>query len=870
MGDIARLTNCTTGGPVFVDVKDGKILRITPIEFDDTDAPSWTIEARGRRFSPPRKTTASPWTVAHRSTIYSPKRILTPLRRVDFDPKGARNIQNRGVSGYEPITWEEALDTVAEEMIRLHREVGPAAMLSTPGSHHLWGNVGYRHSALLRFLGLVGHTYAEHNPDSWEGWHWGAMHMWGNSFRLGINEQYGLLEDALNNVELIIYWSADPEATGNGVYGAQEGSVRRGWLKELGVRTIVIDPYLNHTGALWGGKWFAPRLGTDVALGLAIAFTWLTEDTYDKDYIAKRTTGFDEWKDYVLGETDGVAKTPAWADGECGIPAREIRALAREWATKKTMVAAGAPGGMGGACRSASGNEWARTMVALAAMQGLGKPGSNLWGTTSGTPVDCSFVFPGYAEGGISGDTNNSAAGFRWVNRMFPNGGAVVNPQHSTEGQTVPRLRIAEAMRHQHEEWRGKGFSGSHIESQFQKYEYPAPGYPHVSMYYRYGGSFFGTMTETNRYVTAYREGKVPFVVNQAIWFEGETKFADIILPACTNFERWDIGEFANCSGYIADSYQFCNHRVIVFQQKCIEPLGESKSDYEIFCELSKRMGLYEAFSMGGKSDLDWVKDYYHATDMPAAMTWEQFAKKGYYVVPAPPEKRAKPAMRWFAEGRAKDTPDWGPAPWDQIKGEGLQTASGKIEFVCSSLKRLEATGTIDPERPAVGPQYIPSWEGHRTTKLYKKYPLQMVSPHPKFSFHTMGDAKDSWMNEVKDNRMLKPDGNYYWIMRVNSKDAEARGIADGDLIRAFNDRGSVILAAQVTERVPPGTVHSYESCGDYLPLGEPGHSPDIAGCVNILTPKRYITPTSTGMANNSCLIQVEKWAGPAKKGGAR
>ena len=66
-------------------------------------------------------------------------------------------------------------------------------------------------------------------------------------------------------------------------------------------------------------------------------------------------------------------------------------------------------------------------------------------------------------------------------------------------------------------------------------------------MYYSYGGSFFGTMTETNRYVKAYREGKVPFVVNQCIWFEGEAKFADIILPACTNFERWDIGEWANC-----------------------------------------------------------------------------------------------------------------------------------------------------------------------------------------------------------------------------------------------------------------------------------------------------------------------------------
>jgi anaerobic selenocysteine-containing dehydrogenase len=864
MGDVVRYTNGTTGGPVFVDVKDGKILRITPMEFDDSDAASWTISARGQEFTPPRKTTASPWTVAHRSTIYSSKRILTPLKRVDFDPKGARNPQNRGTSGYEPISWDEALDIVAEEMIRLKREVGPAAVLTTPGSHHMWGNVGYRHSAYFRFMNLLGFTYGEHNPDSWEGWHWGAMHMWGNSHRLGINEQYGLLEDALKNSELIIYWSADPEATCNGVYGGHEGNIRRRWLKDLGVRMIVIDPYFNHTGALLCDKWFSPRMGTDVAMGLGIAYTWLVEDLYDKEYIATRTTGFDEWKDYVLGKTDGVPKTPEWAEKESAIAARDIRALAREWASKKTMLAAGGPGGMGGACRASFGNEWSRTMVALAAMQGLGKPGSNIWGTTSGVPVDCSFMFPGYAEGGISGDTLNSAAGFRFVNRMFPLGGATVNPHHSTEGQTVPRLRIPEAMRHESFEWRGKGFCGSHIESQFQKYEYPAPGYPHVQMYYRYGGSFFGTMTDTNRYVTAYREGNVPFVVNQAIWFEGETKFADIILPACTNFERWDISEFANCSGYIADSYQFANHRVIVFQQKCIEPLGESKSDYDIFVELSKRLGIYGPFTMGGKSDLDWVKDYYQATDMPGAMSWDEFAKKGYYVVPSPEEKKSAPALRWFAEGRAKDTADWGPAPWDQLGGEGLQTMSGKIEFVASSLTRLEATGTIDPERPAMGPQYLESWEGHHTAELYGKYPLQMVSPHPKYSFHTMGDGKDSWMNEVKDHRVLI-DGHYYWIMRVNGKDATARGIAEGDLIRAFNDRGSVILAAQVTERVPPGTAHSYESSSEYEALDEPGYSPDIGGCVNILTPKRFITPTSTAMANNSCLIQVEKWGGEAK-----
>ena len=178
---------------------------------------------------------------------------------------------------------------------------------------------------------------------------------------------------------------------------------------------VFIDPYYTPTAELFSDKWFAPRLGTDVAFGLAIAHTWLAEGTYDKEYVAARTTGFEEWKDYVLGKTDNVPKTPEWAEGECGIPARQIRALAREWGAKKTMLAAGGLGGWGGACRSATGNEWARTMVALAAMQGYGKPGVNIWGTSQGAPSDCSFVFPGYAEGGISGDPEKSAAAYRFL-----------------------------------------------------------------------------------------------------------------------------------------------------------------------------------------------------------------------------------------------------------------------------------------------------------------------------------------------------------------------------------------------------------------------------------------------------------------------
>jgi len=235
-------------------------------------------------------------------------------------------------------------------------------------------------------MNLVGYCYADHNPDSWEGWHWGAMHNWGFSWRLGIPEQYDLLEDALKNTEMIVFWSSDPEAT-SGIYSAFEHTNRRFWLKDLGVKMVFIDPYYNHTAGLFSDKWFSPRLGTDVAFALGIAFVWITEDLYDKDYVLNRTVGFDKWKDYVLGKTDGVPKTPEWAERESNIPAREIKALAREWASKKTMLSAGALGGWGGACRSAYGTEWARLMVLLMALRGLGKPGVNIWGTTQGAPA---------------------------------------------------------------------------------------------------------------------------------------------------------------------------------------------------------------------------------------------------------------------------------------------------------------------------------------------------------------------------------------------------------------------------------------------------------------------------------------------------
>jgi len=175
----------TNGGPLHVYVKDGKIIRTNMIEFSDDDPEAWTIEARGKKFSPRRRSNVAPHGLASRSAVYSDDRVLYPMKRVDFNPDGERNPQNRGKSGYERISWDEALDIVSKEIMRQKRVHGPGSILLAHPSHHQWGNVGYYLSAMMRFGNTVGVSRMALNPDSWEGWYWGAQHHYGNSMRIG-------------------------------------------------------------------------------------------------------------------------------------------------------------------------------------------------------------------------------------------------------------------------------------------------------------------------------------------------------------------------------------------------------------------------------------------------------------------------------------------------------------------------------------------------------------------------------------------------------------------------------------------------------------------------------------------------------------
>ena len=266
-------TNCSGGGPVSVYVKDGEIVRIRPLAIDENDFRPWTIRANDKSFSPPKKVTVAPYVLAERERVYAHDRIKYPLIRADFNPNGDRNPAMRGKSGYNRISWDEALDIVAGEMKRIRQTYGNEAITALTSSHHNWGIVGYKLGPFMRFFNLIGFTQVFDNPDSWEGFHWGAIHTYGFYWRLGAPEQYDLLEDALKNTDMVIFWSNDPDST-RGSYNGQDNAIWLLWLKEAGKQLYFIDPFCNYTAAVRADKWIAPRPGTDAAMAMAAFLPW--------------------------------------------------------------------------------------------------------------------------------------------------------------------------------------------------------------------------------------------------------------------------------------------------------------------------------------------------------------------------------------------------------------------------------------------------------------------------------------------------------------------------------------------------------------------------------------------------------------------
>ena len=838
------------GGPLTIHTVDGVIRRVRPIVLTDDDAPGWVIKAHGKEYTPQRKTTLSLLGFTEKDRTYSYDRIKYPMIREDFveTPDGQnRNTENRGKSGYRRASWDEALGLVARETKRIQETYGKEAVTAITSSHHSWGLCGYKISLFKRFFSMLGYTRIADNPDSWEGFHWGTPHTYGYYWRLGGPEPFDMLNDAMKNTETMIMWSHDPDTTRGG-YSAQESALWRWWMKEAGVQFIYIDPFNNFSSVKQADKWIGPRMGTDAALCEAIAYVWITEDTYDKEYIAKHGHRFDEWKDHILGlGPDATPKTPKWAEELTGVKACDIKAIARRWASTKTMAGSGMRGGFGGVCRTAGGTDFARLIVCLLAMQGMGKPGRNMWTGTCGGPMNYNFWFGGYSDP-LSSIANAPVADHPAVNSVQ---------------QVLYRTNLPDAVLDGHYEWLGEGFCGGGLDFEFTRHVYPRPGCSEVHMFWRYGGSFMGTMLDTNKWVKMYKSPKLEFVVNQDIHLNPEGRMADVILPACTNLERVDIGEVGNSGngGYCSHSQTGNSWQVIVYQDKAIEPLWDSRSDFWIFAQVAARLGWGEEFTEG-RDEEGWVKRFYQFSDLPKHMSWEDFKKKGYYIPPVSYKEENKdpktgliekwdeyPGFQWFAEERPCNTPNH-----KVFQEEGLLgTLSGKFEFVSESLLYWEPDDEI---RTPIA-QYKDSWEGHKSMSA-DKYPYQMISPHPRFDYHTHYQQHATWLWEIPQNRRIV-NGNPYLVARINPKTAEAKGIKEGDIVALFNGRGTVLCSAHITRRVHPETIHAYTSSGIYNPVKYGEYmSVDKGGCVNVLTPGRLMGDYVPAMVPNSCNIDIE------------
>jgi anaerobic dimethyl sulfoxide reductase subunit A len=232
---------------------------------------------------------------------------------------------------------------------------------------------------------------------------------------------------------------------------------------------------------------------------------------------------------------------------------------------------------------------------------------------------------------------------------------------------------------------------------------------------------------------------------------------------------------------------------------------------------VAERLGIGEAFTEG-KTEEQWLEQIVGDARQrdPGFPSYEELRERGFY--------RKDPEEYVAFEKEIRD-----PA------GHPFPTPSGKVEIFSQTLSELNRAGI-----PGV-PHYIPAWEGPQD-ELALRYPLQCIGPHYKRRTHSTWD-EDPWMEEADPQQM--------WI---GPRDAAARGIANGDRVKVFNDRGALLTRARVTRRIRPGVVAIPQ--GAWYTPGKDGVC--RRGCINVLTSQRA-TPLAHGNAQHTILVEVKK-----------
>lgn len=761
-------------GAIRAKVQNGKVVDVKPFEYDQY--PTEMINGI-------------------KGLIYSDARIRYPMVRLDWlKNRHNSNTAQRGDNRFVRVTWDEALDLFYEELERIQKDYGPWALHT--------GNVGWRatgqfHSCgnhMIRAVGMHGNSVSTSGDYSTGA---GQVIL---PYVLGSTEVYSQgtsWEVILKQSENIIFWASDPVKNLQVGWNCETHEAYK-YLEQLkakvaakGVNVICVDPVKSKTQNYLGCDFQYINPQTDVAFMLALAHTLYIENLYDKKFIDMYTVGFEKFLPYLLGETeDKVAKDAEWAAKICGISADGIRQFARMLAGKRTQLI------FGWAIQRQQHGEQPYWMGAvLAAMLGQ----------------------IGLAGGGISYAHHYSSIG-------IPSSGAAMPgsfPLNLDEGQkpkydnsnyngysaVIPCARITDSLLQ----------PGETINHNGQKVTY-AP----YKMAIFTGCNQWHRHSERNKMKQAFQRLETIVSINYS--WTATCRFSDIVLPACTPFERNDI-----------DAYGSYSNRGVIAMQKLVDPLYDSRSDFEIFKDLCRRFGKEKEYCRN-MDEMEWVTQLYEDCrkenqgkfEMPP---FAEFWKKGYVLFP-----EGEP---WVRHADFREDPEL----------HALGTPSGFIEIFSN---KIASYGYEDCKGH---PMWFEKAERSHGGPKSEQYPFWLQSVHPDKRLHSqLCESK-----ELRDTYAIQDREPLF----INPEDAKRLGIAHGDLVRVYNDRGQAIVGAHVSDNFPQGVVRLQEGAW-YSPLDEKVGSIDTYGDPNTMTLDIGSSSLAQAVSANTCLVNIEKFVGEA------
>lgn len=354
--------------------------------------------------------------------------------------------------------------------------------------------------------------------------------------------------------------------------------------------------------------------------------------------------------------------------------------------------------------------------------------------------------------------------------------------------------------------------------------------YPHIRLVYWAGGNPFHHHQDLNRLIKGWRRPET-VVVNEP-WWTATARHADIVLPATTTLERNDIGAASQDTAIVA-------------MHRAVDPLHEARNDFDIFASLAERLGAGDAFTEGC-DELRWIARLYETTRGAAAAQgvelppFEEFWARGAVEI----EKESFVLLQDFRQ--------------DPV-AHPLHTPSGRIEIFSPAIAGF---GYDDcPGHPA---WMEPSeWLGSPEAA---RHPLHLITNQPAHRLHSQLDmASPAQAAKVAGREPC----------RLNPGDAAARGIADGDVVRLFNDRGSCLAGVVLRDDVRPGVVQLSTGAWYEAPAARAGGEGDgdgdaddrpleVHGNPNVLTRDRGTSKLGQGSSAQTALVEVERYAGTA------